>query len=162
MRVRLPPGALLTSKMRFQRDAYSCGIFAIMNALRAVGVKVSEKRVRAHSATTEEHGTNEHGVLNALERIGFKSEEIRATGKNEAWKKLSESLESGRPVILSVDSDRHWVAAVGLCGDFVVVFDSQRTQKVKDENGSIVYGKKNLLRRWSCKGDRFFGISVIK
>lgn len=148
--------------MRFQADRYSCGVFAIMNALRAAGVKVSEKRVRAHSGTTEEHGTSEHGIRNALERIGWVGEDLVADTKAKTFQALLSALDGGSPVILCVDDDQHWVAAVGRCGKNVIVHDSGRTKKNKAEHGSQVYTKKKLTERWENRKGKLFGIVVKK
>lgn len=148
--------------MKFQKHTYSCGVFAVINALRAMGTKVTEKRVMAHSGTTPGDGTNEHGIKSALERLGFVGEDIKTESKSEAWNSLTEALAEGSPVILSVDNDQHWVAAVGYCGQHTIVFDSQRTKKNKEENGSPIYGKTQLLHRWGGNEKSFFGIVIKK
>lgn len=148
--------------MKFQRDSYSCGVVALMNAFRCFGEKVPEKQVRAHAATTEEHGTQEHGLKNALERLGWSWEELGEGKEGPAWSKLIESVEGGFPVVLLFDRWQHWATAIGAIGDRIIVFDSTRTMKNKEEHGVHVYTRKQLLRRWHPYEGKHYGIIVKK
>jgi ABC-type bacteriocin/lantibiotic exporter with double-glycine peptidase domain len=149
--------------MKYQKDSFSCGAAAVVNALRCFGVRVPEKRVRAHSATTEKDGTNEHGIRNALERLGFAGDELRMGKEGAAWTGLTESVEGGSPVILLFDRWQHWTVAAGILGkDRIVVVDSTRTKKNKEENGVHVYTRKQLFRRWHRYQGEHYGISVRK
>lgn len=147
--------------MLFQTDEYSCAVAAIQNVFRALGKRVPEHHVRAHSATTPEKGTNEHGIRNALERLGMPGDELVQETKGRAWKDLTKSILGGSPVILLVEHGQHWVAAIGMLGsDRVVVFDSTRTKKNKLENGLHVYNRRQLFKRWTHFEGHHFGIVV--
>jgi ABC-type bacteriocin/lantibiotic exporter with double-glycine peptidase domain len=149
--------------MRFQRTTFTCGPAAIVNALRSLGVRVSERRVRAHSATTEEHGTNAHGLRSALERLGFNGVELLGEKEGPAWQQLTDALLSGFPTILLVDRWQHWITAIGSIGDNVIVFDSKRTKKNREENGVHVISRKELFERWHVDDNKFhYGIIVMK
>lgn len=152
--------------MKQQNDSYSCGVFALINALRCFGVKVSEKIVRAHAATTEAHGTQEHGIKNALERFGWGWSDLSYGQEGEAWKALSECIESGSPVILSLKRGQHWAVAVGMLGsNRVIVHDSSNDLSVLEENGAFVYTRRQLFTRWTpapSTEKKFYGIAVRK
>lgn len=148
--------------MKYQRRPYDCGVAAIINAIRCYGKKMSYKRVIAHSATTPEDGTNEHGIKNAIERLEFIHEEIRTDTKGEAFDALCKNLRDGYPCILLLDRGQHWATAIGLLYDAVVVFDSQRTKANKSENGCHVYHRSHLMKRWTMYDGKYYAIVVKK
>jgi hypothetical protein len=134
-----------------------------MNALRAHGVKVSEKRIMAHTSTTRAEGTSEHGVLNGIERLNFWWDEIKVDDQEEAWTALTESISEGNPVILCVDNANHWITAIGQIGDSIVVFDSDSLDEAnRKEHGTHVWTAEQLFKRWKLVNDNFYGISVKK
>jgi hypothetical protein len=59
-----------------------------------------------------------------------------------AWDALKMRLTEGRPSLLPVDDGEHWVAAVGLLGDSVLVADSADPELV------VPYTQAALTRRW--------------
>lgn len=133
--------------MKIQRDRFSCGVFAVLNALRALGVKVSEKQVRQHTATARGQGTTEHGIRNALERFGCYGDELHLADKAEGFDVVHAHVLNGAPVLLYVDGD-HWVTAVGACGDRLLIFDSENEPDNRAEHGVHVYDARKLARRW--------------
>lgn len=146
--------------MKLQRDLYSCGVFATLNALRAMGTKVTEKRVRAHTATVRGKGTTEHAIKNALERLRFSGQDIHFGNIEEAFTFVQGLLLGGTPSLLYVDKD-HWVAAVGVCGSNILVSDSENTKKNKAENGLHVYDVRKLAKRWlKCEDGTLYGIAI--
>jgi ABC-type bacteriocin/lantibiotic exporter with double-glycine peptidase domain len=146
--------------MKLQRSRYTCGILAVVNAARALGVKVSERSVRAHSGTTKKDGTTEHGIKNALERLGFTPEDLRAP-KDEAHEALLHHLREGAAVILSVEEGRHWATAIGAIGVRIVTFDSWNAAWNRKECGVDVINAKQLLRWWTPDRDGLrYGIVV--
>lgn len=147
--------------MKIQRTAYKCGVYALMNALRAHGVKMSEKRIMAHTSTTRAEGTTEHGILNAIERLGFEHAEIKVEDQDEAWAAVTDSVSEGNPVILSVDTADHWLTVIGTIGDCVVVFDSDSVDPAnRKEHGTHVWTVEQLFKRWKMVNDSYYGISV--
>ena len=133
--------------MRYQEKVYSCGAGAIVNALRALGVKVQERRVRPIASTTTD-GTDELGVMAALRGLGHSSSEFRGTSRNHAWRWLHGALIQGSAVIMTVDLWQHWVTCVGLLGDKVILIDTARTKNNIRENGIHVLSKDRLMARW--------------
>lgn len=149
--------------MKIQRTPYTCGPVSIVNALRVHGKKISERVVRAHTGTTKKDGTTEHGIMNALERLGCSPEFFLET-KAMAFDVLHSHVTDGNPVILSVEEGRHWATAIGVVGDRVVVFDSWKAKWNLDENGVWVMDRKRLTKWWiPAEGtERYFGIVVNK
>jgi ABC-type bacteriocin/lantibiotic exporter with double-glycine peptidase domain len=148
--------------VKFQRDPYSCGVFAILNALRALGHNLSEKRIRAHTGTTKADGTAEHGIKQALERLSFDYEEVNETDFSMASERIVEAMEAGHAAILLVQSGQHWAAAIGSNGWHLVIFDSQRTKKNKAEQGVHVLGGKKLQKFWTPYQGKFYALIVKK
>jgi ABC-type bacteriocin/lantibiotic exporter with double-glycine peptidase domain len=148
--------------MKFQKDVYSCGVASIINALRCFCVKIPEKRVRAHSATKEEYGTSEHGIKNALERLGYLGRDLVCGNKDEACWGVGEAIEDGSPVVLLLDRRQHWAVCIGRIGDRFIVFDSTRTKQNKEEHGVHVYRATQLASRWRQADGTYYGIVVKK
>ena len=148
--------------MKYQRDEYSCGVAAIMNALRCHGKKISEKIIRAHSSTSKDYGTSEHGIKNALERIGFTGIDLAKETGDDAYLCLTEQIESGFPVILVCQRNQHWIVAIGKLGGKVLIFNSSKDKSNKEEQGIHVLDKKSLLKKWKGSNDTFYGIIVKK
>jgi ABC-type bacteriocin/lantibiotic exporter with double-glycine peptidase domain len=132
-----------------------------MNALRALGIKMSEKRIMAHTSTTRAEGTSEHGILNGIERVGFNWEEIKVEDQDEAWAAVTDSISEGHPVILSVDNADHWITVIGAIGDCVVVFDSDSVNEHnRKEHGTHIWTVEQLFERWKMVNEQYYGISV--
>ena len=149
--------------MRYQTDTYSCGAAAVVNALRALGKRISERRVRALSGTDPDRGTGESGIVTAVRGLGFSATAFESSNSQEAWSWISENVRSGRAVIVAVWNHEHWMTVVGMVGDRTIMFDSARTEKNKKENGVHSLSRGDFLRKWrhSVK-DVYFGISVSK
>jgi ABC-type bacteriocin/lantibiotic exporter with double-glycine peptidase domain len=145
--------------MRFQRDGHSCGVLAILNAAKAIGVRLSEREIRKHSGTTTD-GTTQHGILNALERLGLKGTEIKQTDKDEAFASVIDAVDEGKAVILAVEEDQHWVAGIGTCGKRLVTFDSWNSKDNVAEAGVEVWDARTLRKWWTKVDGQFYGIIV--
>src|SRR5665213_283880 len=114
--------------MRIQRSPFLCGPIAVLNAARALGVRLREREVRAHSGTTKKEGTNQFGVLSALDKLGFEFLEMNGT-KQGAFHHLRDRIAEGWVGVLCVEEGNHWVAAIGVVGDRIVTFDSWNSAK---------------------------------
>ena len=139
--------------MKMQRDKFSCGTFAVLNALAAVGKRATEKRVRVDAGTTRAHGTTDHGIRQALDRQGFTGSNL-PTSADAFWSELTVAMTAGDPCILLVDDAEHWVAVIGKIGQRVLVFDSDGDRQ---EHGIHVFTQRGLMRR---VGARRFGIRM--
>lgn len=143
--------------MKFQKDDYSCGVFAVLNGARAMGVRLSERAIRAHTATKKDEGTSNYGILNALERLGFEGRDFLLP-QEDAYQKVHDSVASGSSVLLCVEEENHWVAVVGTCGKKVVTFDSWKSKANQAEAGVDVWDKRSLKYWWTPAGGKFYGI----
>lgn len=148
--------------MRYQKDSYSCGAAAVVNAVRCFGKKVPERIVRSFSSTTKENGTDEHGIVAALRGLGFDGESFELFGKTDAIRGLTSYVRSGKPVIICTQNLQHWVTVVGLVGDMFIVVDPTRTKGNKLENGCHVYSDSQLARTWQSRDGKFFGVVCKK
>lgn len=143
--------------MKLQKQPTTCGPYAILNGARALGVTLTEAQIRKHTDTTEQ-GTTEHGIKNALERLGFESESFELP-RDEAWAKLFE----GHPVILAVEDDRHWVVTIGTLDKRVIVFDSWPAKWNAKEQGISVLSKIQLMNWWTATKDTLrYGIPMVR
>lgn len=147
--------------MRFQETKSSCGAAAIRNVLKCLGKNVGEHRIR-QLAGTDEDGTTEAGVMDALDKLGYTSEVYEHEKVGDAKVTLTRCLKAGMPLIVAVDQDTHWATVVGMCGNRYVVVDSERTVKNKKENGVHALDTRGLLRRWRKPDGTMYAIAVKK
>lgn len=143
--------------MKLQRSKVTCGPLAIVNAARALGIKLTERRVRAHTGTTKKDGTLEHGMKNALERLGLYGGEMDLMS-DDSFDALYAAVQ-GCPVILCVDNLSHWVVAIGVAGPRIITFDSENTPENRAECGVDVWDSKGILDWWA-HDKRCYGILV--
>lgn len=136
--------------MKLQRDSYSCGAVALVNALGAMGRRVSERDARKYSGTTEK-GVTQHGLLQAIEAFGFVHETMEAAF-DEAYEKLHAHLAAGSAAILETEDSNHWEAAVGVLGARIVVLDGQRAVNSRAQAGVLVLSPRQLRSYWTPAG----------
>ncbi len=153
--------------MKSQTDSFSCGVFALQNAFVCLGLSVSEKSIRSHTATSPEHGTQDHGIKNAAERLKIGWKELSIGKEGEAWKALTDALKSGSPVILSTKGGKHWTVATGLLGNDpktskINVFDSSDDLNVLKESGSFAFSRRQLFKEWTKQSGKFYAIALFK
>lgn len=147
--------------MKLQGRHYSCGAAAVVNVIRCFGKKVSESKVRAFSSTTEEKGTDEHGIIAALRALGYDGETFDEEDIDEAFSKLVLHSTEGSPVIICTHDNQHWVTVIGHLNTDprrVIVFDPSDTKKNAAENGVYALSKKDLKKIWKSREGKFFGI----
>lgn len=152
--------------MKYQSTPYSCGAAAVVNALRCLGKKVSERVVQKVAFTTPD-GTDEHGIIAALRSLGFDGTAFSGNF-DDAFSELESELSEGYPVILCTWDMQHWVTAMGKLGrdpgngTRIVIFDPSRSKTNKAENGVKVLTKKQLRKSWKSREGKFFGIACFK
>ncbi len=142
--------------MRFQSNRSSCGPAALANALEALGIKRSEDELIPLTGQTPD-GTDARGILKAIKAISTEAAPLRGdsikVGEGLAWVLAWFHIaHEGRPMILCVDEEDHWVAATGHLGDRLVVIDSGGNDLV------FFYDKKGLLDRWKASDGRYYAI----
>ena len=99
--------------MELQQSSYSCGPASLRAAFYVLGKRVTEKSLRKFAGTTPEDGTDENGIMKAVEHYNFRHKEVETTSVREASDLLKKSLRKGRPILLCVDRESHWTAAAG-------------------------------------------------
>jgi|WetSurMetagenome_2_1015567.scaffolds.fasta_scaffold08886_6 ABC-type bacteriocin/lantibiotic exporter with double-glycine peptidase domain len=135
-------------KLKTQPDNYSCGIYSIINALMIYGENLSREEVINLTHTTR-NGTDEKGLINALEELGYKYKIYTTKNKDNAWRWVL-SNSANYPLILYVDKD-HWLVVAGRIKNKVILLDSVDTAHIVD--------KQELLKRW--QDTNYWGIKVI-
>jgi ABC-type bacteriocin/lantibiotic exporter with double-glycine peptidase domain len=149
--------------VQLQSDKFSCGAFAIANALEAIGHCVDTRAVAELALTHPVRGTSERGVRRALDLLGYRTYPISAVGPGAATQAaiaLRGALAIGHPVLLVVDRGEHWVAAVGILGRRFLVVDSSASALVR------VVDSVDLTRWWRDRDARtrrqvYYGVALV-
>lgn len=147
--------------MRYQRNPYSCGAAAVVNALRCHGRRVSEIRVQALAGTTAADGTGEQGIVAALRELGCGAASFETQSVTEAMTWLEGSMEEGVPVIVCTQQLQHWVTVIGMVGTRFVVVDPSNSKRNRAENGVHVVPRFVLRRSWQARDGTYFGIRCL-
>lgn len=134
--------------MRLQDLPWSCGPAALVNAARALGKKISERKIRGRAGTTQAEGTDEFGLIAAARELGFSAVQNYSVDGQAAWAFVRANILDGRPCLLCIDLWDHWVTAIGLIGDRVIVVDPSNATTNRREQGVHCLTRKNLLKRW--------------
>lgn len=147
--------------MKYQKTNYTCGPAALSNALRYFGIAIEEEEIKPKTKTDKE-GTDDYDLMAGIKKLGFIPKEISTKKPGEAYALLTTILKTN-PVILAVDEDEHYVAAIGLAGGRPICFDSDGEDKeVRKEMGVLVYSEEDLLERWKNKEGEFYGIVIYR
>lgn len=135
-------------KIKTQPNNYSCGIYSIINSLIVFGDNKSPEEIKEFTHTTSRNGTDEIGIKNALNNLGYTTKEYLTQNKNNAWRwVLNNSINY--PLILYLDKKEHWIVVAGRIRNKVILIDSLDT--------AHIVGKEELLSRW---GNQYYGIRI--
>lgn len=146
-----------------QEKPWSCGPASLVNICSALGLDVTEKRVREYS-DADKDGTDEKQLMDAARELGLKHEVISSAELDRAWDRLHDAVSDGMPALLCVDQWDHWVAVVGVNGDRVIMLDPSNEKDNVAVNGVHMLTKSQLSKRWKHKeADRaFYAISFSR
>ena len=143
--------------MWLQSGQNSCGPTCVANALLCLGPrwkKISEKavidkvRLLGTIADTDPGaGAIETQIMRALSAYGVKHDTLSVHNPQSAVAALRGYLVLGRPTLLAVDNDDHWVVAAGVLGSGFLIVDSAADDLVN------VYDEDRLANRWKSAGD---------
>lgn len=153
--------------MKYQKDPYSCGATAVVNALRCYGKNVSERSVRVLARTTPENGTDEHGIIAALRGFGGDGQTFVYKNFENAFAEVVSWIDEGYPVILCTWSMQHWVTVIGKLGrdpgngTTLIIADPSNSDRNTSENGIKIMTKKQLKKSWKSPDGKFFGIACF-
>lgn len=138
--------------MRLQRDDYSCGACAVMNALEALGIQITIEQAKRLADTTPD-GTDEVGIKDALDALGLDSSVVAwdsasGPGARGDWffAMVLRAANAGSPSIVYSRPRQHWFAVIGALGHRLVVFDSDNTKENVAASGVHVCGPAELLQ----------------
>lgn len=143
--------------------SWSCGPAALVNAARAIGVRVAEGRLRKLAGTTVD-GTDDVQLIAAARAINLTATPHHSADKAAAWAFIRANVLDGRPCLICIDQWTHWVSIIGIVGDRVILSDSSNTKKNTSENGIYSLSRTDLYKRWRCPNEReaFYAIAVGK
>lgn len=147
-------------EMIYQNNNFTCGSAAIVNALQCYGRNVSFTRT-SKLFSDPQNGTNEFGIAQGLAYWGHPSLAINETKVKVGWLSIYNAVLKGNPSILCVDSNQHWIAVVGVCGEKIVTFDSSNTIKNSSVGGIHLYTRRSLSKRWKSKENKMYGFIVL-
>lgn len=145
--------------MKLQPDSFSCGVYAVMNAAKALGVDLRRKDIVKHSKTSK-NGTTEKGILRALKGNKFTVATF-SLPYIRALPKLKECIEKNNPVIIYLPKEEHWCTVIGMIGDSFILFDSDNELHNAKEHGIQILSAEGLAERWE-DGTYYYGIAVSK
>jgi len=147
--------------MKYQELPYSCGPASIINALRCFGIKKAEKTIRKTSNTNPHNGTSEEDMIRVLTGLKFCVRKHEQGQYSKAWKWLYNKLKSGSPVIISVRNWQHYVAAIGIIGNRIIIADPDYGDK--EENGILIFDKAKLKKFWYHTREKLYtGLALEK
>ena len=137
--------------MKLQDSKVNCGPTALANALKALGHSRSVEELSKLCKTSATNGTSPRNLVQAVEHLKESCdlgnhEIIRESKGTAAIGLLIHALLSGRTAVVLVDAGEHYVAAVAMLGQYVLVVDSA------DEGVVQVLDRDELLARWEGPG----------
>lgn len=152
--------------MPYQRKPGWCGPAALQTALQVHGMRLGQDKL-ARLCDTDENGTDEHGLINAVHNLGLTPVEGTPRGEAEARLWLLKFAPVA-PVILCVDNYDHWVVVAGQCGPRLWLFDSTREPWNAANLGRQCLLPKTITRRWKASrratddGASYYGLAILK
>ena len=139
--------------MRMQDTAANCGPASLSNALKARGIERTQAECETACGTTATDGTSVKALIRGIKSFGHYPSEIKAKKWEDAWLRLDHYLRNGHPVLLCVDGDSHWVAAIGKLGPQYLIADPADNELV------LSLSPEALKTRWA-HNKSFYGVSV--
>lgn len=112
-----------------QTTNWSCGPMALRFCFMKHGFDISEHRI-AKLALASTDGTSSRHMEFAALRLGFRWRLHQANTAREAKQAMQQLLRQGLPLVLVVDKDKHWIAALHFSRRGWLVFDSACTGPV--------------------------------
>lgn len=137
--------------MRMQDTAANCGPASLSNALQAIGIIRSQSECETLCRTSAQDGTTTRGLQSAIKSVGRQPEILNERRADVALSFLRDDLRKGRSAVLCVDLGEHWVAAIGIIGDRVLIADPADNELVMSLSGD------QLKSRWAS-GNRYYGV----
>lgn len=142
--------------MQLQQSPFGCGPAAVVNALESLGIQTTQEVVATLAKTNPQEGTYPAGMRRALEALGFEPLVIEVKDQDLALAAARGHLMTGRPILLCVDNWEHWVTAIGMLGDRILIVDPADGAVTTSMNSA------DFLTRWGCFAEKkpFYAIAV--
>lgn len=128
--------------MRLQDSQANCGPASLYNGLMALGIPSTQADCAAACGTTATDGTPPKGIIKGAKSFGRQPLVINERRGTVATLWLLHFLGQGRPVLLCVDKSDHWVTAIAVLGDRILVADPADNELV------LSLTKPALATRW--------------
>ncbi len=149
--------------MKFQSLDYSCGPASVINALRCLGIRKTEKQILKVSNTNCKNGTDEKDMIRVLTDLGLRVIKHEQGNLAKAWKWLNNRIKDGNPIIISINNWAHYVTVIGAIGDRVIIFDPDGKGIPGKENGVYVLNKRQLKKKWLHTTQKLYtGLAIEK
>lgn len=156
--------------MRLQSVQNWCGPCTVANLLVSLGWRLPNgdlptedwiaKKVKLAQNMNDPHpgmGTIEAQIRRCLESLKIPHFQVTTADANLAVSSLRGFLVSGKPCMLAVDNDEHWIGVFGVLGERFSVVDSA------DPELNIFLGGDELAQRWASQSDPpMFYMIVVK
>jgi ABC-type bacteriocin/lantibiotic exporter with double-glycine peptidase domain len=139
-------------KWKMQETSFSCGPSALRNCLLKFGQKHSEKKIRILAGTSKKRGTDEKGIMNAMDALWIEHKEHESRSADVFGRKLLKALKNGSTCIVLTDSFQHWVAALNYEKRRIELVDTNFREGKKPIHQKIRLKDFKVL---SCNFDRF-------
>jgi hypothetical protein len=155
--------------MRLQSAQNGCGPSTVANILAALGFRTPQgelasedwvaKKVKLAQAMNDPHpgmGTIEWQIRRCLESLKVPHFQVTTHDPNVGVSALRGFMVSGKPCMLAVDNDEHWIAVTGVLGERFSIVDSADSELNVFLNGA------DLAQRWASASDppKFYAIVV--
>lgn len=101
-------------KLRFrkQREPGICGQRSLIHALLLLNHPISERQAFKACGVTRklvnEEGTNEKELIRAIMFFDYRYSALNTSSRIAARQFINKHLDSGSPIIISVDDEEHW------------------------------------------------------
>jgi ABC-type bacteriocin/lantibiotic exporter with double-glycine peptidase domain len=147
--------------MVHQKISYWCGLASAANALECLGIVVDQEHLATLCHVTKRHGTSETELMRALLAYKVKVDPWDSRRRRRSTQWLQAHLWDRGPAILCVDSQQHWIVAIGILNQTSIwVFDPATGCGLE----RIEIGE--LADRWRLpnrfKGPNYYGVGVSK
>lgn len=134
-----------------QDTAANCGPASLSNALQALGVIRTQAECETLCKTSGTDGTTIRGLQGAIKSLGRTPRPINERRFDVAWCFLRGWLQVGNSAVLCVDNSEHWIAAIGVIGERMLIADPADNELVTS------LAPDALKARWG-HGNRFYGV----
>lgn len=142
--------------MRMQDSQASCGAYALLNGLCALGITRSPEELVALCGVSATDGTSTAKLLKAAGKVeGTSPWKIAVSRADVASGLLFLALSNGRPVLPAVDRGEHWIAVVGHLKDRLLIADSAHNDLVLSLDAAT------FMDRWNGGGRAAYTAVVL-